>query len=530
MSSTGTYQVLGVALGVLGCVGALAQADAPESAASTTEAPAVSDTPATSQNSSAESTPSPLAAEAKSESVKEGAASSVQEAPVTAAPAKDPDAASAPASAEAAKADGSSKKEGAAKAPAAPVAQQPSGPTNVVADGQPRTFRVTAGPKTPAHPFYKVGNEAGFVVDGVPGKELVLTRGVTYTFSVDTGVQHDFYFSTSPVGWGAGTVTDGVKGQYIFRGDATFTPAESAPAVVYYQCRNHKNMGGKLHVAAKGEKVTINAERAQAEQAVARAVTPDKAKQKLGYAEMLLGSSEAVRRAEASDNAEAKNLIAQAREKISAARAALNAGDATAALNGADEAMRLVTSATRLVPSDKELVAADAKYKEMLDQIHGFESSYKQNRSRIGKKEGAELDQRKFDDLLAQAKALAGKDQHAEANKSLAQAQALITTALTNLLNAETMVYDKKFASPRDEYQNELARYKSYEELIPVAIEQRQPSQNMQTLMDGFVTKARGIEKEGKDLAAKGDFKMAIMALQAATENLQRALQLVGVR
>lgn len=415
------------------------------------------------------------------------------------------------------------------KSEAAKTAVAPAGPTTAVADGQPRTFHVTAEPKTPAHPFYKVGNEAGFVVDGVPGKELVLTRGVTYTFSVDTGVQHDFYFSSSPVGWGAGAITDGVKGQYIYKGEATFTPGESTPKVVYYQCRNHKSMGGKIDVAAKGEKVTINAERVQAEQTAARTVTPDKAKQKLGYAEMLIGS-DAVKRIEGSDNAEAKSHVVQAREKIAAARGALGAGDATAALDGADEAMRLISTATRLVPGQQEAVAADTKYREMLDQVEGFESSYKQNRARMGKKEGAELDQRKYDDLIAQAKALATKGQHVEANKLLSQAQALVTTALTQLLDHETMVYDKKFASPKDEYENELARYKSYEELIPVAVEQRKPEQNMQTLMDGFVTKARGIEKEGKELAAKGDFKMAIMALQAATDNLQRALQLVGVR
>ena len=130
---------------------------------------------------------------------------------------------------------------------------------------------------------------------------------------------------------------------------------------------------------------------------------------------------------------------------------------------------------------------------------------------------------------VAEGKSLAAKDDYAAANKSLHKAQAMITSVLTDMLHAQTVTYDKKFETPKEEFEYELARYENYEELIPLAIEQKQPSQRALELVDSFVQKAAKIRDEGKAIAAKGDHKMAIMAIQAATSNLQRALRMVGV-
>jgi hypothetical protein len=49
-------------------------------------------------------------------------------------------------------------------------------------------------------------------------------------------------------------------------------------------------------------------------------------------------------------------------------------------------------------------------------------------------------------------------------------------------------------------------------------------------MMDKLAARAKDIRDEGVGLAAKGDHKKAIMALQAATERLQQALRLAGVQ
>ena len=114
-------------------------------------------------------------------------------------------------------------------------------------------FTVTSATKDKTHPYYGKGLDTGFVVNGVQGGTLVLVRGKTYTFDVDTGVMHDFYFATKPIGYGTGTLTKGVKGQFTYKGVVTFSPTAETPDTIYYVCRNHKYMGGEIHVVNRGE-------------------------------------------------------------------------------------------------------------------------------------------------------------------------------------------------------------------------------------------------------------------------------------
>ena len=420
-----------------------------------------------------------------------------------------------------------------ASKPAASKPMAPRGPVTVVADRTPRTFQLVAETKDASHPYFGRGSDMGFVTDGVPGKELVLTRGVTYTFSLDTGVMHDFYFTTSPVGRGAGTLTEGITGQFIFKGDAIFTPTANTPAVVYYECRNHAYMGGKIHVVNAGEKVTVGlATESLAEEAPApvRNYTAAQVKQKLGFADMVIGSSASAKRVAASDNAEAKGLMAQAREQLTSARSALSGADNNRAMESVNEALRLMNNATRLVP-DHVVVDYKSRYTELLDQIHGFETAYQKNIANgVKEKAGEELNKARFSGLMSEAQSFAGQGEHEGAVRRLESANEMITAALSAMLQSQTVVYDKTFATAKDEFDFELSRYNSYVELVPVAIEQRQPSPQTVALMDQQTERAREIHDEAMGLAKKGDHKMAVMALQAATEKVQRALRLAGVQ
>jgi len=72
------------------------------------------------------------------------------------------------------------------------------------------------------------------------------------------------------------------------------------------------------------------------------------------------------------------------------------------------------------------------------------------------------------------------------------------------MLHAQTVVYDTNFETPKEEYDYELARVENYEELVPLAIEQKQPSENTLAMIDDFVKKAAQIKSEGQAIAAKG--------------------------
>lgn len=410
-------------------------------------------------------------------------------------------------------------------------------------DIPPNTFYVTSGPKDRSHFYYGIGSDQGLIVNGVQGKELVVVRGQTYTFKVNTDIKHDFYLSTNPRGWGAETLTDGVQGNYTYRGTVTFTPDENTPDVVYYQCRNHKYMGSKIHVVNPGEEDSVvfgvhddsvkpdSMVRPQVKSAFTGSGT--QAKQKVMFAEMMISMSPAAKRIDASDNAKAKNILARARTLLGKAKAAQAAGNDADAIATVDEALRNMTAATQLVPSESQMTELRTRYEELLHSARTYEKSYRRNMQLMkkkGKKGLPDLEPDQVSTVIADAEKLAADDQYGEANRVLNKLQRTITGALTQLLAEETMDYTLTFDTPKDEYEYELARYKSYEELIPIAIEQKNPARQSRILMDSFVDKAKGIYELSGPKAEEGDYTTAIQMLQGATSHLQRALRIVGVR
>ena len=415
-------------------------------------------------------------------------------------------------------------------------APQPAAPAKQVfqKSSEPNTFIVNSGPKDQGHPFFGVGDRRGFIVDGEQGKTLVLTRGEEYKFLVDTGVQHDFYFSTSEKGWGAGTITDGIEGQFTYDGTVVVKPNPATPSVMFYQCRNHKNMGGKIHVINKGETVKLDesgpAKGGKANKPAFK-VTKQQVKQKLAYAKMLM-MAEWAKKLDEGGNEEAKSLAGQAKDYLNNADTALAAKKNVEAMASVDEALRLINAAKRIAPTEKKDDGIDYKpqYDEMLAEIEGYKKSYGKNLSKSGKKDGAQLDEKKFNDLMAKAKKLADAGDHKAAMKPLQSASTMITDVISRMLDDTVVVYDKNFATPKEELEYEVSRYDSYLELIPLAKEQRNPSPRQLKAMDQYVNKAKKIVSEGEEIAKKGDYKLAIQAYQAATSNLKRALMLVGVR
>ena len=425
--------------------------------------------------------------------------------------------------------------------------EKPSEPAKAVKHELPtdaNTFLVVTEHKTSNHPDFGKGSEHGFTVNGVQGKEIVVYRGEEYTFRVDTGVKHDFYFTTNPAGWGTAAYSEGVTGQFTYAGDVKLKPNVATPDVLYYQCRNHKNMGGKIYVLDKGEDLaavkakekTSTASFSAGAGAQTQSATEKSVKQKISYADMLL-MGQSAKKVEASGNAKAMASLKQAKADIADAKTLMAGGSYDEALKKANAGIRLVMTASMAAASSSTTVdnsAQKAEYNELLDALKTYENSYERNVKRA-KKSGqtlkATLNKSEYESLVSKGKSLAQRDDYSGANTSLKKAQTMITNTLTAMLQSQTLVYDKNFETPKEEYEYELARTESYEELIPLAVEQRRPSKGLMSLMNRYVDRAKEIKAEGLEIvASKGDYKMGIMAMQAATDNLIRALRTVGVQ
>ncbi len=402
----------------------------------------------------------------------------------------------------------------------------------------PHHFVVTVGPKKPSHPAYGKGHAMGFLVNGVSGKELVVERGKIYTFEIATDQKHDVYLSTKAVGWGGAPFAAGVEGAYTYKGKMTLKANKETPDQLFYACRNHPYMGGVVHIVDKGQKIDIKQQTAAtkatggAVSTRTETVTLSKVKQKLMFAEMMLGA-QGTKRVLASENDKAKQLVAAAKKKLDEGREQSSAGALPEALVLANQSLKMLSEASRLVPGDEEIAQQAENYKTTLAEIQDYQKSYHDNIKRMEKSGGvaddAKLDEKKLATTLAQAKSLAEKKDYVRANKLLQQARTTITGALHKILDSKTIVYDLKFDTPADEYDYELMRFGGYEELIPVAIEAKKPAPGAIKLMESFLNKARSRRDEAVAKAEAGDYPMAIAMLLQATKTVRRALRMVGV-
>jgi hypothetical protein len=406
----------------------------------------------------------------------------------------------------------------------------------------PEHFVITVAQKDKRHPKFGEGHQMGFLINGVPGGAVVVERGKSYRFQVVTNPKHDVYISTKPIGWGASPWSEGVEGAYIYEGTMNFTPPDSAPEVLYYSCRNHPYMGGEIHVINPGDEVdianltqTVSAT-APAQNAPAKSNQPEVSvamvNQKLMFADMLVKST-ASARVKASAHEEAKQKQLQAENLVVQAKDQLKAGNNQDAYANAEQGLALLKEAARLVPSEDEITVLKESYKELLHSIENFKQSHDESYQRMlksgGKQPAVDYDKKQVALLMDGAQNSANNNDYIDANKKLEQAQHMITAAIQKMLNSQTIVYDLNFETPQEEYEYELKRFGGYEELIPVAVEQKNPNEGTKKLMTSFVEKGRKMRSIAEETAKAGDYPRAIAMMQDATKEIRRALRMVGV-
>ncbi len=424
-----------------------------------------------------------------------------------------------------------------------PTMLEPAKPKTAIPTSMgPDHFVITVAEKDQRHPKFGEGHHLGFVVNGVPGGAIVVERGKSYRFQVATDPKHDVYISTKSIGWGASPWTEGVEGAYIYEGTITFTPTDNAPDVLYYSCRNHPHMGGEIHVINPGEEVDIakltqtssgvvSAQKASAKSSKPE-VTVAMVNQKLMFADMLVNSA-ASARVKASDNEEAKQMQLKAESLVVQAKDQLKAGNNQDAFANAEQGLAMLKDAARLVPSEEEITVLKENYKELLHSIENFKQSHAESYQRMlkagGEKSAVDYDKKQVTLFMDEAQNLANKNDYVNANKNLEQAQHIITSAIQKMLNSQTIVYDLNFETPQEEYEYELKRFGGYEELIPIAVEQKSPNEGTKKLMESFVEKGQKMRSIAMDTAKAGDYPRAIAMLQDATKEIRRALRMVGV-
>jgi len=258
--------------------------------------------------------------------------------------------------------------------------------------------------------------------------------------------------------------------------------------------------------------------------------TREEVLQKLQLVKMLIASSPV-----AKNNADknAKQTMELVHTLYTRANDAFIAGNLVWADAFSDEALSVMEDAARISSDPLQVEAKQrSRYAELLDDVRAFEATYEDVRKGLSSKE-AKLYDNKISgtvNLISNAQILVRDSQYVEASKQLERVHAIYISVLNELLASTSFVYDTTtFSTPVEEYEYELARYRSYEELIPIAYAQFKPDEYTIKLSDRYVQEGSTALKIAEKQASDGDHTAAIKTLLGATKRLQNALRTVGL-
>jgi hypothetical protein len=257
--------------------------------------------------------------------------------------------------------------------------------------------------------------------------------------------------------------------------------------------------------------------------------------QKEAFVIRVLSDSPAVKRIEASTNAEARKYLVDARESHAKAVVSMRNND----INGADrqlnDATWLIGKARQIVPDPlARNVEQRMRYAQILESVESLRISYRRHLQRVkGRSPGmvandAQLG--KVAQLVNTAKSLANSGQLVQANKMLGKAERALMAGLTQVLGTKTIMYAQRFGTLAEEYDYELERNRSYADLIPIALAEFKPGSEVVREVRHFVDANRQRREQAQQLAAKKDHRAALTALRGGTAHLQSALTAAGLR
>lgn len=253
--------------------------------------------------------------------------------------------------------------------------------------------------------------------------------------------------------------------------------------------------------------------------------------QRFGFARLQVNT--VGKRIAASDHAEAKRLVAGAREKLDQAQQAVNAGDSDKASALIAAVMQELHSANQLVPSEAMREEQRRRYDNHRKALNTAVNTHRVNLEKAvaaqGPTAGARYDETELARLDQEAITLAGQQHYEDAIARLEQAQRLVNGAIHRMLNDTVVIVKLDLETPEKEWAYEERRYRGYEELLPVAVEVKIPNAGQKMLMERTAEQARAMAEKARAKAAARDYPVAIRMITDATEEIRKALRVVGV-
>lgn len=258
----------------------------------------------------------------------------------------------------------------------------------------------------------------------------------------------------------------------------------------------------------------------------------EEVQQEMQLVKMLLTNSPLAEKSTDSSENKVKEPVELARNLYERANDAFNEGNFVWATAFLDEALGLLEDAARLGADPQQIETKQREhYSELLDDVRAFDATYRDVRKDMSAKDakGYDFQIEPTNSILTAAQKLARDGKYVEASEQLEKVHGIYISVLNELLASTAFVYDKNFKTPLEEFEYEMARYHSYEELMPIARDQFKPDEYTLKLSDRFVQDGETAHAVAEKQAAAGDHSAAIKTLQEATKRLQTALRTIGL-
>jgi hypothetical protein len=249
--------------------------------------------------------------------------------------------------------------------------------------------------------------------------------------------------------------------------------------------------------------------------------------QKIEFAGVLVQRSPLATRINSSSSDEARELLRQAIDHHRAAVAALTAGDLQAAERDANQAILSVGKARQLVPDDmRRAIEQRVRYQELRATTETLVAAYERHRQAAAQPIDAEWSETLR--MLDRAQTLHASERLGEATGVLVDAQQRLLRQMSALLGNQTIDYTVRFESSRQEFDYELARYRSMEGLVPAALKEFNPRPEARASVDSHVERSRRLVSTAQRQVADRP-ETAVATLREAVIEVQRALNAAGL-
>jgi len=258
--------------------------------------------------------------------------------------------------------------------------------------------------------------------------------------------------------------------------------------------------------------------------------------QKQAFSRSLVEDASVSKRIQASQDEEAQRLMSLAGMSYNNGLAALASGDFSQAEKLFDASMSAIIKARRRVPDVAALAAKQrTEFQQLLERIAFMQQSFiaYSKRSNISSDLAInEMNERARQDvpkLTEQAKIHFSNGEMGDALRSAERAEQVIRLALGRVLGATIIEYPQKFATVTENYAFELDRNNTYLELIPVAINELKPTEDVKQTIESMVDQNRAALDLAREYEKLQDYAKALAQVRIASGYLKLALTNAGL-